>query len=94
MAQIGWVVLIFLKLTTDVVYSWLVGEFDRFHLWLLAGTVALLALAVGLAVSGIAIAVCLLVLMLAPVVTIAGYETIGHAHQADVIQRLVGSAAR
>ena len=33
-------------------------------------------------------AVCLLVLTLAPVVTVVGYETLGHRHMADALQRL------
>ncbi|MGI8415011.1 MAG: low temperature requirement protein A, partial [Nakamurella sp.] len=73
-----------------VIYTWLVGEFDRFHSWLLSGTVVLLVLPVLLAVGGAAIPACLLVLMLAPVVTIVGYETVGHAHQAEVITRVTG----
>lgn len=72
-----------------VIYTWLVGEFDRFHSWLLSGTVVFLVLPVLLAPGGVDIPVCLLVLMLAPVVTIVGYETVGHAHQADVITRVV-----
>ena len=33
-------------------------------------------------------AVCLVVLTLAPAVTVVGYETIGHRHMADAIERL------
>ncbi len=75
-----------------VIYTWLVGEFDRFHTWLVCGTAIFLVLPVMLAIGGLAVPVCLLVLMLAPVVTIVGYETIGHAHQTDVIARLTKSA--
>jgi hypothetical protein len=32
--------------------------------------------------------VCLLVLMLAPIVTVVGYETLGHQHMADALERL------
>jgi hypothetical protein len=31
---------------------------------------------------------CLVVLALAPVVTVVGYETLGHRHVADAIERL------
>jgi hypothetical protein len=30
---------------------------------------------------------CLVVLMFAPVVTVVGYETVGHRHQADALAR-------
>jgi hypothetical protein len=35
--------------------------------------------------------VCLVVLMLAPVVTIIGYETIGHRHMVIAVQRTLTS---
>jgi hypothetical protein len=31
---------------------------------------------------------CLVVLALAPVVTVVGYETLGHRHAADALERL------
>src|SRR5829696_8074385 len=49
---------------------------------LLAGTAVVLVLAVTLAAIGAPMAVCLVVLMLAPLVTVVGYETIGHRHMA------------
>lgn len=69
-------------------YTYLVGWFDRFHLWLLLGTAAVIALAVIAALNGADMALCLVILMLAPVVTILGYETIGHRHQAQALARL------
>jgi low temperature requirement protein LtrA len=71
-----------------VVYSVLVHTGDPFHLWLLAGTAAVLGLAVALAAAGVSVPVCLLVVMLAPVVTVVGYELLGHRHMADAMQRL------
>jgi hypothetical protein len=53
-----------------------------------AGTFAVLALAVVLAASGVGMAVCLVVLTLAPAVTVVGYETLGHRHMADALERL------
>lgn len=61
---------------------------DPFHLALLAGTVAVLALSVALAALGVGVAACLLVLMLAPVVTVVGYETVGHRHVAEMLEQL------
>ena len=49
---------------------------------------AVLLLAVVLATAGASMTVCLLVLMLAPVVTVVGYETLGHRHVAAALERL------
>ena len=40
-----------------------------------------------LAALGVSMAVCLVVLLFAPVVTVVGYETVGHRHQADALAR-------
>jgi low temperature requirement protein LtrA len=69
-------------------YSALFRARDGFHLWLLAGTALLLITAVLLATTGVGVPVCLLVVALAPVVTVVGYETLGHRHLADVVRRL------
>jgi low temperature requirement protein LtrA len=69
-------------------YSLLMRTRDPFHLILLALTAAILALGVGLAVAGVGVPTCLLVVMLAPVVTVVGYETLGHRHIADALERL------
>ena len=70
------------------IYSVLMRTADPFHLTLLAGTAALLALAVLLAAAGVDVTLCLLVVMLAPVATVVGYETIGHRHMAQAMERL------
>jgi low temperature requirement protein LtrA len=72
------------------VYSASMREADPFHLWLLAGTGAVLLTAVVLATAGLSMPLCLIVLMLAPVVTVVGYETIGHRHLTAALQRLQG----
>jgi low temperature requirement protein LtrA len=69
-------------------YSLLMRERDPFHIGLLVGTVLVLLLAVLLATAGASVTVCLLVLMLAPVVTVVGYETLGHRHVAAALERL------
>jgi hypothetical protein len=43
---------------------------------------------VALAATGVSMPVCLVVLTFAPAVTIVGYETIGHRHMADAIERV------
>lgn len=64
-------------------YYYLVRRFDPLHIWLLGLTSAVLAIAVGAAWAGLSMPVCLCLLMLAPVVTIVGYEWKGHRHQAE-----------
>jgi hypothetical protein len=44
-------------------------------------------LSIVLATMGTPMALCLVVLTLAPLVTIIGYETIGHRHMGIAIQR-------
>ena len=61
---------------------------DPFHLTLLAGTATVLIAAVVLAGRGLPLAWCLLVVALAPVVTIVGYEAIGHRHVEDHLSKL------
>jgi low temperature requirement protein LtrA len=70
------------------VYSALMRERDPLHLALLAGTAAMLIAGVALAAAGTSMAICLLVLMLAPIVTVVGYETVGHRHMAAALERL------
>ena len=60
---------------------------DPFHLMLLAGTAAVILLSVVLAGLGVGVAACLVVLMVAPVVTVVGYETLGYRHVAEALAR-------
>jgi low temperature requirement protein LtrA len=68
-------------------YTYLVGRFDPFHVWLLVGTVGVVALAAAAAFAGIDMAICLIILMLAPTVTIFGYEVLGHRHQVEALAK-------
>jgi len=61
---------------------------DPFHLTLLAGTAGVVVLSVILAGLGVGVGACLLVLMLAPVVTVVGYETLGYRHVAEALARM------
>jgi low temperature requirement protein LtrA len=74
-------------LTLFALYTFLVRVVDPFHIALLAGTAALLVLPVVLATIGAPMAVCLVVLMLAPLVPVIGYETLGYRHMAIAVQR-------
>jgi low temperature requirement protein LtrA len=69
-------------------YSVLMRARDPFHLALLIGMALLLVLSVALAAAGVDVALCLLVLALAPVVTVVGYERVGHRHIAQALERL------
>jgi low temperature requirement protein LtrA len=68
-------------------YAWLMRQGDPLHVGLLAGTAGLLAAAVGLAAAGVSMAVCLMVLMVAPTITVVGYELAGRRHAAEAMAR-------
>jgi low temperature requirement protein LtrA len=70
-----------------VLYSTLTRSTDRFHLLLLAGTAVFVVVPVLMAAVGVSMAVCLVVLMLAPAVSVVGFETVGRRHTADLLER-------
>ncbi len=70
------------------IYASFTRHGDPFHLTLVAGTAAVLVLAVALAALGVGVAACLVVLVFAPVVTVVGYEIVGHRHVADAMERM------
>jgi low temperature requirement protein LtrA len=67
------------------IYYYLVRRFEPFHFWLLGATLGVVVAAVAAALAGISMAVCLVILMFAPVVTVVGYETRGYRHQAAAL---------
>jgi low temperature requirement protein LtrA len=71
---------------TYALYYYLVRRFKPFQLWLLIGTAAIVAVTVTAARSGVSMARCLVVLALAPAVTVVGYEVLGYRHLATVLQ--------
>jgi low temperature requirement protein LtrA len=71
-----------------LLYSALLRTADPFHLALLAATALVLCLSVGLSAAGVSTAVCLVALTLAPAVTVVGYETLGHRHMTEALERL------
>ncbi|WP_371527522.1 low temperature requirement protein A [Streptomyces sp. NBC_01283] len=71
-----------------LLHTLLLSTADRFHLLLISLTLVVLLAAVLLAAADVSIAVCLLVVMLAPFVTVLGYETVGHRHQKQMLERL------
>ncbi|OCP17847.1 hypothetical protein BC360_02205 [Ensifer sp. LC163] len=68
-------------------YTYLMQQADRLHLWLLMGTALVLAASVVAALAGVGMAKCLIILMFAPVVTIVGYEAAGHRHRMAALER-------
>ncbi|WP_202237983.1 low temperature requirement protein A [Actinacidiphila reveromycinica] len=71
-----------------LLHTLLLSSRDRFHLLLIALTMVVLAAAVLLAAAGAGLSLCLLVVMLAPFVTVVGYETVGHRHQRRMLDDL------
>ncbi|WP_227984839.1 low temperature requirement protein A [Nocardia spumae] len=71
-----------------LLHTLLLSSADPFHLLLITLTGIVLALAVILAAVGVPIAVCLLVVMVSPFITVVGYETVGHRHQRDMLAGL------
>lgn len=76
------------------IYWQLTRVIDPLHAALMGGTLVIVAGAVLLAWAGLPVAWCLLVLALAPVVTIVGYELAGHQHKADLIASLQEAPTR
>lgn len=70
------------------IFANLMRQIDPLQLLLFVGTVVVLLTAVAFASSGVPLGVCLLVIMLAPFVTIVGYETVGHRHVSRALQQL------
>ena len=68
-------------------YTYLVGERDRFHAWLIAATLVVIAASIAAAAAGLNLTYALIILMFAPIVTVIGYEVLGHRHQAEALER-------
>ena len=75
-----------------LMYSVSMRAADPFHVGLLVGTAACLGAAVVLAGAGASLATCLVVVALAPLVTVVGYETVGHRHGREHVERLRATA--
>ena len=71
-----------------VLYALLTRTFDPFHVVLFALSTVVLAAGVVLVASGGSLTWSLLVVALTPWVTVVGYETIGHRHNAEVLAGL------
>ncbi len=71
-----------------LVYAFVMRTFDPLHIGLLAGTTLVMVLAVAAVSLGSSVPVALVVLMVAPIVTVVGYETVGHRHVRAAVERL------
>ncbi len=67
-------------------YYYLVRRFNPFQLWLLIGTAAVVAVTVTAALSGVTMARCLVILTLAPAVTVVGYEVLGYRYLGNALR--------
>jgi len=66
-------------------YYYLLRRFNRFVLWLLVGVAAVLVATVVAAQSGVDVAKCLVILILAPAIIVVGYERLGYRYQAEAL---------
>ncbi|MFJ9391980.1 low temperature requirement protein A [Nocardioides sp. NPDC101246] len=71
-----------------LLYNLFMHVLDPFHILLVALTAAVLVASVVMAAAGVPVAWCLVVVALAPVVTIVGYEAVGHRHMVDHLEAL------
>lgn len=70
-------------------YMALCADRDAFHGVLILITAVVLVTGPILAALGVSMAVCLLVVMVAPAVTVVGYEVFGYRHMTEVLERIL-----
>ena len=74
-------------LTLTIIYAYMVGP-EMLHAWLVAAAVALIGGAIALAATGADVTFCLLLILLAPAVSIVADELVGHSRRAAALARL------
>jgi hypothetical protein len=74
---------VFLSLL-HALYLYLVRRFHALDAWLLIASNGVAVAAVIAAAAGVSVAVCLVILTLAPTVTVVAYEVLGYRHQATL----------
>lgn len=72
-------------LTVYLLNYYLTSNCDRFHIWLLSATAIVFSAAFVAANMGASMASCLLILTLAPTVTVVGYEWKGYRRQSEML---------
>lgn len=73
-------------------YAYLLRQSEPLHAWLLAGTVLLLGVSIIAAMAGVDMAICLIILMFTPFVTVVGFEAVGHRHRMAALERCLSEA--
>jgi hypothetical protein len=73
-----------------VIYYYLLRRFYRLDAWLLSASAAIIVATIVAAQSGLDMAKCLVILILAPAVNVVGYEGRGYRYQAEALNPLVG----
>jgi low temperature requirement protein LtrA len=68
-----------------LLYGLMARAWDAFHILLGVLTAIVLASAVVAAMVGVPMTACLLIVTLAPVVTVVGFEVLGHRHAAEAV---------
>jgi low temperature requirement protein LtrA len=74
-----------------LLYMLMVRVVHALHVLLIVLTLGVLAVAVWLAAAGISMANCLLIVTLAPMVSVVGYELVGHRHAENAVAKRLGS---
>jgi low temperature requirement protein LtrA len=77
------------SVTLFALRTYLVREVEAVLTSLVAGCVAILVGAIGLAAAGAPMGLCLVVVTVAPAVVVVGYETLGYRRDAAAVQRAV-----
>ncbi|HKH09173.1 MAG TPA: low temperature requirement protein A, partial [Agromyces sp.] len=72
-----------------VLYSLLLRALDPFVIWLVMGSLFVLLLAVVAVAAGASMGVGILITACSPIVTIIGFETVGHRRQAAQLERIL-----
>jgi hypothetical protein len=71
------------------IYYYLVRHFCRLDAWLLSASAAVLVASVVAAQSGMDVAKCLVILILAPAIIVVGYEGRGYRYEEEALSPLV-----
>jgi len=68
---------------TYALYYYLVHRWGRFDVWLLMASITVVVATAVAAMLGLNVAACLLILLLAPTVTVIGYEALGYRRETE-----------
>ncbi len=66
-------------------HTYLTRRFEPLHAGLLVGTAAVLTIAIIAVLADVPVPVCLVILTLAPAISVVGYEMLGYRRQAEAL---------